>query len=73
MIESIQEQKVAGLTDEEAVMSAFQANVAQEKETISTNDLEAYAIRKERVKWEKQQDLWNILVKNQMNEILSNG
>ena len=35
MMERIEEQKVAGLTDEEAVMSAFQANAAQEKETIS--------------------------------------
>ena len=33
MMESIQEQKVAGLTDEEAVMSAFQANVVQDKKT----------------------------------------
>ena len=41
MMESIQEQKLAGLSDEDAVMSAFQANVAQEKETISTNDFEA--------------------------------
>ena len=41
MVESIQKQKLAGLSDEDAVMSAFQTNVAQEKETISTNDFEA--------------------------------
>jgi glutamate synthase (NADPH/NADH) large chain len=31
MIESINEQKRAGLTDEEAIMSAFQANAVQDK------------------------------------------
>lgn len=40
MMQSIQEQKVAGLSDEDAVMSAFQANSAQDKKT-STKELEA--------------------------------
>jgi glutamate synthase (NADPH/NADH) large chain len=31
MIKSINEQKRAGLTDEEAIMSAFQANAVQDK------------------------------------------
>jgi glutamate synthase (NADPH/NADH) large chain len=31
MMQSIQEQKITGLSDEEAIMSAFQANAAQDK------------------------------------------
>jgi glutamate synthase (NADPH) large chain len=41
MMKSIQEQKIAGLNDEDAVMSAFQANVAQDEKTASTKHLEA--------------------------------
>ena len=37
MMKSIQEQKQAGLSDEEAIMSAFQANAAQEKKTLLKN------------------------------------
>ena len=40
MMESIEEQKQAGLTEEEAAMSAFETNVAQEEE-IKTKNLEA--------------------------------
>jgi len=40
MMESIQEQKLAGLSDEDAVMSAFQTNAAQETKSTSTKHLE---------------------------------
>ncbi len=40
MMKSIEEQKQAGLTDEEATMRAFEANVATEEE-IETKKLEA--------------------------------
>ena len=40
MMKSIEEQKQAGLTEEEAIMSAFQANVATEEE-METKKIEA--------------------------------
>ena len=60
MMNRIQEQKAAGLTEEEAAMSAFEANVKQEKKAIGKTTRSGSSIRKGRVRWENQQDLWNI-------------